>query len=473
MPPGGSCLLGSINLSAFVDEKTFDFDSFEEAVKISVEGLNDVLIEGMDLHPLEEQRESVNKWRQIGLGIFGLADMLIKMEITYGSDEAIELCDKIGYIMASTALKASNALAKRNGAFKECNIKEIMHTSFFENNAPDSLADFVDYGIANSQLLTIAPTGTLSTMLGVSGGIEPVFANYYTRKTQSLFGEDVYYKVYTPIVEEYMKAHGINDDDELPEWFITAQELDYRKRIDMQAIWQKHIDASISSTVNLPNETTVEDVFNLYLLAWEKGLKGITIYRDGCMRSGVLITDNTKTEIKEDNKPKRGEILKVNDTLIGLKRKLNTGCGSMYCCPYYNTDGEMQEIFLSKGSSGVCLSFMTALGRLISLCLRGGISQDDIVDQLLSIPACPSYVGKTATAGNTSKGKNCPSAIAYSLIEMTKQFKDINNGNFIAIDEKEETKTDSANKKICPLCGEELHATNGCWSCSCGYSKCD
>lgn len=142
-----------------------------------------------------------------------------------------------------------------------------MSTPYFKANTTDATAEKVkEYGLRNSQLLTIAPTGTLSTMLGISGGIEPIYANFYERKTESLHGTDVYYKVYTPIVERYMKARKLKDDGELPDYFVTALTLDYRERVAMQAAWQRHIDASISSTVNVPNSFTVEDTENLYLL---------------------------------------------------------------------------------------------------------------------------------------------------------------------------------------------------------------
>ena len=131
-------------------------------------------------------------------------------------------------------------------------------------------------------------------MLGISGGIEPVFANYYERKTESLYGSDVYYKVYTKIVENYMKDNNLTDDSQLPGYFVTAMTLDYPQRIDMQAVWQEHIDASISSTVNVPNHFTVEETERLYLYAYEKGLKGITIFRDGCKRLGILTSEDSK-----------------------------------------------------------------------------------------------------------------------------------------------------------------------------------
>ncbi len=300
LPAGGSCLLGSVNLSAFVKnpftkEAFFDFSEFQKCVQASVKALNEVLEEGLPLHPLPEQRESVEQWRQIGLGIMGLADALIKLGFTYGEKEAIEICDKIGFIMADSAIAASAVLAGEKGSFPKCNKEEIMETPYFQKNTTEKTRELVKkYGLRNSQLLTIAPTGTLSTMLGISGGIEPVYANYYERKTESLHGEDVYYRVYTKIVEDYRKLYNIQDDASLPSYFVTAMTLKYAQRIDMQAIWQTHVDASISSTVNLPHDFTKEETEKLYLYAYEKGLKGITIYRDGCKRSGVLTTTDKK-----------------------------------------------------------------------------------------------------------------------------------------------------------------------------------
>lgn len=296
LPAGGSCLLGSINLSEFVrnpfsENAEFDFEELKKCVSASVYALNEVLEEGLPLHPLPEQRESVEKWRQIGLGIMGLADALIKLGAAYGKKEAVEICDKIGFVMADTAIAASALLAKEKGRFSGCKVEEIMETPYFLMNTTKNTRAIVrEYGLRNSQLLTIAPTGTLSAMLGISGGIEPVYANYYERKTESLHGEDVYYRVYTKIVKDYMEAHGIEDDRELPEFFVTAMSLDYKQRIDMQAIWQLHVDASISSTVNLSHDFTKEQTETLYMYAYDMGLKGITIYRDGCKRMGVLST---------------------------------------------------------------------------------------------------------------------------------------------------------------------------------------
>ena len=462
-----------------------------------------MLDEGLPLHPLQEQRESVRDWRQIGLGIMGLADMLIKMEIRYGSPEAIEICNKIGFEMANAAISESAMLACTDvpyPKYKNC----IMQSEFFKKNTTNKTTEQVMLnGLNNSQLLTIAPTGSTSSMLGVSGGIEPIYANYYTRKTESLHGEDKYYKVYTPIVERYMKEHDLKDDSELPEYFVTAQTLDYRNRIDMQSVWQKHIDASISSTVNVPNDFTVEETEDLYMYAWEKGLKGVTIFRDGCKRAGILTTashktnsDNKDTTIMSMNDLPRGFILKADDNCIGKKRTLMTGCGTLHCVALFDqVTGQLLETYLSKGSSGGCNNFMIGLSRLISLAARGGTHIYTIVDQLKSSGTCPSYAVRRATKKDTSPGSSCPVAVGNALIDMYKEMKE--ELGVSEEPEEDESKEYAKNKinpqskphrgqraKInpidekaiipCPECGEPLSFEGGCNFCrNCGYSRCD
>lgn len=493
LPAGGSCLLGSINLSEFVTEnKTFNFTDFKKTVDIAVRALNIVLDEGLPLHPLKEQRESVRDWRQIGLGIFGLADLLIKMEIKYGSPESIDLCDMIGHVMAYQAIMTSNSIAIEVGSYPKYKPDAVKQSPFFTEHIDELYRENIsEIGLCNSQLLTIAPTGSLSSMLGVSGGIEPIYANYYTRKTESLHGHDEYYKVYTPIVKKYIDEHGLKDDSELPDFFVTAQTLNYKERIDMQAIWQKHIDASISSTVNVPNSFTVKDTEDLYLYAWEKGLKGVTIFRDGCKRTGILTTDNKKKETKENNSDsnvpitlQRGMIIKADDNCIGKKRTLQTGCGTLHCEAFFDPDtGDLLETYLSKGSTGGCNNFMIGLSRMISLSARAGVDIYSIVDQLKSSGTCPSYAVRTATKHDTSIGSSCPVAVGNALMDM---YKELQNELFEDVDDKtvkktevikqeKRTKTTDEVKSVpCPECGSPLVFEGGCNSCkNCGFSKCD
>lgn len=475
LPAGGSCILGSINLSEFVENpftivSDFDFDSFKNTVKIAVKALNDVLDEGLPLHPLQEQRDSVRDWRQIGLGIMGLADCLLKMGLKYGSKESLDFCDNVGQAMIQTAIETSSDFAREKGSYPKFNAEDVISTMFFECNGSKYLEHRLkNDGLRNSQLLTIAPTGTLSTMLGISGGVEPIYANYYTRKTESLYGEPVYYKVYTPIVKQYMELNNITDDKDLPDYFVTAMDLDYHQRINMQSTWQRRIDASISSTVNVPHEFTVEDTEELYDYAWRSCVKGITIFRDGCARLGVLSTSNPA----ESSELKRGEVIHVSDNLIGKKRKLITGCGSLHCIALFDREsGELRETYLSKGSTGGCNNFMIGLSRMISIAARGGISIQDIVDQLNSTGVCPSYAVRRATQKDTSKGSCCPVAVGNALLDMYNEMQaELKSGSIseeMSVDDEE-----LIHDNLCPECGEELVFEEGCNICkNCGWSKC-
>lgn len=494
LPAGGSCLLGALNLSEFVkypftDCAEFSFGEFRQAIYIAVDALNEVLDEGLPLHPLQQQRDTVRDCRQIGLGIMGLADMLIKMGITYGSDEAIELCDNIGYVLANSAIYESYILSIKSEPYPRYNRVAIKDSEYFKHNiqGTESYIDgLLDTGLRNSQLLTIAPTGTISTMLGVSGGIEPIFATSYDRKTESLFGEEKHYKVYTPIVKYYMEQYGLSDEKNLPSYFVTSHNISYHSRIDMQAIWQQHIDASISSTINVPSEFTVENVIDLYIYAWKCGLKGCTIYRDNCKRSGVLSTKDTKkkdvdlsskTESAIEHKLRRGEIIHVHDNIIGKKRRLVTGCGTLHCIALFDPNsGDLVEVYLSKGSEGGCNNFMISLSRMISISARGGISIYDIVDQLDSTGACPSYAVRRATHKDTSKGSCCPMAVGKALLDM---YKEVQRGLYNEKDHSDANidarifEEDKDTSNLCPECGEPLVFEGGCNTCkNCGWSRC-
>ena len=455
LPDGGSCLLGALNLSKFVvnpftEDAKFNYVEFTEAVKTAVTGLNEVLDEGLELHPLEIQRQTVADWRQIGLGIMGLADCLIKLGLTYGSESANEFCKELAFMLFRTSVQASETLGKELGSYENYNAQVVNKSEMLQR------AGIVTNHLRNSQLLTIAPTGTISTMLGISGGIEPIFANSYDRKTKSLHGEDVSYKIYTPIVQKYMDEFCCKEED-LPEYFVTAHDIHSLARLKCQASWQEWIDASISSTINLPNDTTVEEIEDIYMKAWELGLKGVTIYRDGCEREGILTTDTTT---KADTTTKTPNTTTKN---IGLERHLVTGCGSLHVCAYFDEHGNLKNTYLSKGSTGGCNNYMIGLSRMISLAARNNVGIDDIVDQLNSCGVCPSYAVRKATKGDVSPGACCPIAIGKALKDMHSE---------ITKTEIKQTVTQPTN--LCPNCQESLVQEGGCIICkNCGWSKCD
>lgn len=339
LPAGGSCLLGSINLSEFIVEPfttnaIFDFEKFKSSVQDCVVGLNEVLEEGLSLHPLEQQKNTVSQYRQIGLGVMGIADMLIKLNLRYGSNDAVLLCEELAKIMLNEAVKQSALLAKEKGSYEKYNESSVMKSKFFNENLDEDTKKLVKkYGLRNSQILTIPPTGSISTMLGISGGIEPMFNTSYTRKTETLHDKDVYYKVYTPIVAEYMNINDIQKEKDLPNIFVTAMTLNPTERIKMQRAWQEYIDASISSTINLPYESTVEDVYNIYMEAWKNGLKGVTIYRDGCQRSGVLLNEKPKKDKKENSYENNIEENEVSATIEENEKFVCPECGNEEIIP--------------------------------------------------------------------------------------------------------------------------------------------
>lgn len=483
LPAGGSCLLGSLNLAEFVGKDGFELEEFKRAVRVAVIALNDVLDEGLELHPLQEQRDSVRNWRQIGLGIFGLADMLINLGITYGSSEALDVCDLIGETMAHEAIKTSVVLAKHFGEYPMFNKEAVMSSMYFRRHDYDGLQEVVEkFGMRNSQLLTIAPTGSLSTMLGVSGGIEPIYDTHYVRKTESLHGEDVYYTVYTPIVEKYMKEHDITDVKDLPEFFITAKTLNGYDRIDMQSVWQSHIDASISSTVNLPEEATVEDVEKLYIDAWYKGLKGLTIFRDNCARLGVLSSADKKEEPTEIREKEPEHVMdklvpisrdELGGRLSGTTYVKQIACGKLYITINRDENDNLVEVFIDPGKSGGCTANAECIGRYASACMRAGMSIDAIVDVTKGVKcsACMQAKGMKKPID----GLSCGDVIAKTIQEEYAYYNhnrlDITN----ALNNKKQKEViQQKTKHACPECGEEIANEGGCVICkNCGYSKCD
>lgn len=281
-----------------------------------------------------------------------------------------------------------------------------------------------------------------------------------------------------------MKRYELKEDKQLPDYFVTAMTLDYRQRIDMQSVWQKHIDASISSTVNVPNGFTVEETEGLYMYAYDKGLKGITIFRDGCKRLGILNIDDQKEakKVQAGEGLARGEILLVTDDIVGKKRKLITGCGSLHCIALFDPHtGALLETYLSKGSTGGCNNFMVGLSRMISISARGGIDIETIVDQLNSSGSCPSYTARRATRKDTSKGACCPMAVGNALMDMYNEMQAELAAKKEAMPEKERkipkpkavSVRPTADKSYCPECGEALVFEEGCNICKgCGWSKC-
>lgn len=325
-----SCLLGSLNLYEFVENKFtsdahFNFEEFAKAIKVASNALDNIIEENAPRLPkeLEQYKQNAYDWRNMGLGVFNYAHMLMAMGLKYGSEEALKFTDKLFYTMMVEAIISNDERGKEKGNYPKFKGGLVQKSTIFINHAPEELLQIGALHARNCTLLSIAPTGSISTMVNGSGGVEPEFALSYTRRTDNL---NESYKIESNIVKEYRKITG--NTGELPDYFVSSADIHWRDRIKTQAVIQQHIDTAISSTVNLPKETTKEEIEELYLYAWSCGLKGITIFRDGCKRLGILTTQENKVE--QGEKPKteltRGTILSVSDDLIGAKRKLQTGC---------------------------------------------------------------------------------------------------------------------------------------------------
>ena len=468
LPAGGSCLLGSINLSEFVvnpftDKANIDWDGLEEAVSIAVLGLNQVLNEGMMLHPLHEQRESVKNWRQIGLGTMGLADMLIKLGVTYGSTGATKITESVYETIARTAVMASLELAKVNGCYPMCRKEKLVNSSFIQAlSLPENvLKDIETYGLHNSQLLTCAPTGSIATMLQVSTGVEPNFALKYTRKTQSLNGKDTYYEVFAKIVDDYI-GDRYGENIKLPDYFVESKDIAPIDRIKMQGVLQKYTDASISSTINLPNEATVDDVYNIYVEAWKHGLKGVTIYRAGCNREGIL-TVKKPEKMMSTVAPKRPETLPCDIHKVKVKGESFIVCVGLY-------DEKPYEVFVFRLKHNVPLSDNNGT---ITKKSKGVYSLDSSELKIANLLNTDISVEEKAATLYSSMLLRHGINIKY-IIKTAKKVNDNITSFSSAMCRVLAKYVPVTTEGKCPECGADLVHSGGCVHCdSCGYSRCE
>ncbi len=354
---GGACNLGSINLSRFVidgytPDARIDWQSLKEATVLSIRFLDNVVTWNEVLNPLEKQRIAAYETRRLGLGIMGIADMLNQLGIGYDSDEALEILEKVARLFANSAYQSSAYLAEEKGASPIFEYEAYSRGPFFKEALDAETKELIrQKGLRNVALLSIAPTGTISNIvlgyilgnknfIGVSGGVEPIFALYYTRRSES-FGNQIF-KVFHSTVEAYIEKYNLNDKVEnmrdleelkqvLPaHLFRTAHFIEPSKRVLIQGLWQKYVDHSISSTVNLPQDIEPEVISSIYFDAWRKGLKGITVYREGS-RYPILSTEGKVSEFDAIKNKKftiqlDGEALEKNgdDVILLPNNRLTT-----------------------------------------------------------------------------------------------------------------------------------------------------
>lgn len=525
LPAWGVCNLGSINLSALVrgnnniDKKgTFDFRELRRVTRVAVR-FQDNVIE-MDPYVFEGIRKTQYEGeRRIGLGTMGLGDTLIKLHMRYGSSESLKFIDRVYRIIRDEAYSASVEIATEKGSFGKFDKELYPQGKFIQQLPEDIQAGIKKKGIRNSILLMQAPTGSTSLLVNTTSGIEPVYEFEFVRRDR--IGEHI---VRHYLYEQWYKKHGVDLESgkiQKPAWFVSANDLTPEDHVQVQAIIQKYVDASISKTVNAPRAHTVEDVKRLYTLAYKLGCKGIAYMREGS-RAGVLERLDDKKKQEQKAEVKAPAITKRPPVMYGLTYKTQTPLGDAFITINKDDQGDPFEAFITIGKSGSDVAAMTdALGRMISLALRlqspiparervrqivaqlsgiGGMrtigfgekrvrSVPDAVAKVLaeefgfSVNGIVRDLQKTATAptlngvsgnGVSVSGNGVGNGIAH--VSSPTESQDLQEGQAVVMEQlsiSAEPSTQNA-FDFCPSCGAATLAhEEGCKKCySCGYSEC-
>jgi ribonucleoside-diphosphate reductase alpha chain len=449
--PFESCNLGSINLGLLVvegnGEPTVDWERLEFLVRSAVHFLDNVIDVGR--YPLDRIESLTKENRKVGLGVMGFADMLVKLGVPYNSDEALDAAREVMSFISRVSRETSEALALERGTFPN-----------FEKS---SYAVAGASPLRNATTTTIAPTGSISIIAGCSSGIEPLFAVAYERRVLDderllevhpeflrIAREDGFLSdELVDRVAEYGSVGGLDGvPDEVKRVFVSAHEIEPEWHIRMQAAFQQFTDNAVSKTVNLPHDATVDDVERLYLLAYELGCKGVTVYWYGSRPQQVLYRGH--------GLPGGGirprERKKVTS---GTTNKVKIGCGNLYVTVNSDDDG-ICEVFTALGRAGGCPSQSEATSRLISLGLRSGIDIGEITEQLKGIRCLSSIKSREAEV------LSCPDAIGRAIEDYLAA-----NGFFLSYSEEGEGFV------VCQECGAGMELEGGCRICrSCGFSRC-
>jgi len=457
LSPGESCLLGSVNLARLISANgRINEELLKDTVVLAVRFLDNLI--DVAEYPLPAITEATKATRKIGLGFTGLADALLLAGLAYDSEEGRMYAGEITRMIQETAIQTSRDLASEKSCFPD------WESSIFY---PEEMR-------RNAACVTIAPTGSVTTMAGCEGyGVEPLFAVAYRKATNVAGDFEVFSPLFLAVCERHNVAESILAEvaergtcqgvegipSEIARIFKGAQEISAEDHLLMQAAVQKYVCNAVSKTINLHNTATVEEVARCYKLAHQLGLKGVTVFRDGC-KEGTVTVGKKEHRVKGSTL-RHGEVLPRPKSASGVTHRLDTGCGKLYLTINYQADsGEIMETFITTGSDGGCLVYTEATSRLVSLAIRAGVSIEEIAGQLQSTHSCPSYLLARGKGKNISPGKSCASAIAHEILQTMGKI----NGSV------PKTVTDSS--LLCE-CGQQLERAEGCMVCrSCGYAKC-
>ncbi len=455
----GCCCLGSINLSYFVKDPftpraSIDWDGLVPAAQYATRFLDDVLDYNAERHPLPEQKTASLWSRRIGVGITGLGDMLIKLGLKYDEEPTVEFVDKLLERIKNIIYDYSTDLATEKGSFPAFDAEKHLAQPFIQRLESRVKEKIRAKGIRNAALTTVPPVGSGSILAGSSSGVEPVFALAYTRRSKSLSEGE--FKVFHPLVKEYMQVHRITDEGMLPAQFVTAHQIKGQLRVKMQAAIQKHIDTAISSTVNLPEDISLEEVEKIYFQAWKLGCKGITIYREGS-REGILETAKVEKKEERREEQKAGQFERPR-VMIGRTLKIKLPQGGLYVTANTNEATTLKEVFVTLGKlGGDEKADAEAMGRLISLYLQHGGDIQNVIKTLKGIR------GKYVSWDEGVQHLSIPDAVAKALEVL------------VAGKVTKEPTQPLTQGGTCPDCTENaIIFESGCYRCTnCGYSKCE
>ena len=476
--PNESCNLGSIDLAKFVNstETDLDWNRLKDTTRTAVHFLDNTI--DANKYAIPEIKKANRASRKIGLGVMGFADMLIKLKMSYDSEEAVEMGRKIMKFIRLESDIMSEELAEKRGPY-----------GAWKGSKPEKNGD---KPIRNACRLTVAPTGTISMIAGCSSGIEPVFSLAY-RKHNILEGKTLYYvdknfeKVaknqgfYNEDLLEHLTNGGsLQDRDDVPQdtknIFRTAPDVSPEYHVRMQAAFQESVDAGISKTINFPNEASEEDVTTTYMLAWELQCKGITVYRSGS-RDKEVLTSGTASEgesLEETvGQEKFVTAIERPSELFGVTRRVYTGRGNLYVTVNMSDDGKPFEIFAALGKAGGNDSAMAeAVSRMVSLTLRSGIDPKESIEQLKGITDVPAWNEGELIRSVPDAIANVLEKIYESANEPKLSISEITDADVIS-EETDSNFKSMLQGETCPECPSILAFEEGCQKCySCGYSKC-
>ncbi|MDQ3098529.1 MAG: adenosylcobalamin-dependent ribonucleoside-diphosphate reductase [bacterium] len=495
LPAWGVCNLGSLNLSAYIVDGELDYSLLAEHTRTAMRMLDNVV--DSNLYFFEENKIQQLGTRRTGLGTMGLADALIKMKIRYGSDESFPVIEKIFQTIRDNAYDESANIAAEKGSFPYFDQEKYMQGYYIKQLPQEIQAKIAEHGTRNAVLLSQAPTGTISLYAGCSSGIEPVYDFAHIRRDRT--GEHI---IYHPLYEEWQKANPT--ETIAPDYFCSSADLSPEDHVRVQALIQKYTDSSISKTVNAPNDYTVDQVKQLYMMAYDAGCKGVTFYRDGSRDAVLTRMSDEKKNAEQATltaaavagsataaliQPMFHTLRERPERLTGSTYKIKTPFGAGYVTINNDENGEMFEVFVSCSRGGSDISAdAEALGRLISLALRipTTVSKasvvETIVDQL-------SGIGGASTAGfGSNRVRSLADAVAKAVSEHVALMGvqtiadpisqvQLPLGTVVSdssASNQVKTSKVTSRRDMCPSCGQaSLMLVEGCAKCdNCGFSKC-